>query len=159
MRLPTNQLVEKYKDNIFAIAFNICKNPEDAEDITQDTFVEYFSSRKDFKDEEHIRAWLIRVTINKSKNILKAFWRKRRFSLDDYIETLTFETPESACLFENVMHLPDNYRIVIHLFYYEDYSVKEIADILKISESNVKARLSRGRAMLKTTLKEVYEND
>ncbi len=106
MRLPTNQLVEKYKDNLFAIAFNICKNPEDAEDIIQDTFVEYFSSHKDFKDEEHIRAWLIRVTINKSKNILKVFWRKRR-----------------------------------------------------VSESNVKVRLSRGRAMLKTTLKEVYEND
>lgn len=159
MRLPTNHLIEKYKDNLFGIAFNLCKNPEDAEDIVQDTFVEYFSSRKDFTNEEHIRAWLIRVAINKSKNILKAFWRKKRVSLEDYMETLSFETPESENLFETVMKLPRNYRIVIHLFYYEDYSVKEISDILRLSESNVKVRLSRGRALLKTTLKEDNEND
>lgn len=159
MRLPMNQLIEKYKDNLYGIAFNVCKNPEDAEDIIQDTFVEYFSSRKEFEDEEHIRAWLIRVTINKSKNILKAFGRKKRVSLDDYIETLPFETPESADLFEAVMDLPDNYRIVIHLFYYEDYPVREIAGILRLSEGNVKARLSRGRSMLKTRLKEAYVYD
>ena len=75
------------------------------------------------------------------------------------IETLTFENPESENLFEEVLKLPEKYRIVIHLFYYEDYSVREIADILKLSESNVKTRLSRGRSLLKTALKEEWEND
>ena len=80
-------------------------------------------------------------------------------SLEEYMETLTFETPESEELFETVMRLPEKYRIVIHLFYYEDYSVHEIADILKISESNVKVRLSRGRALLKAKLQEEWEDD
>ena len=75
------------------------------------------------------------------------------------METLVFETPESENLFETVMKLPERYRIVIHLYYYEDYSVNEIADILKLSESNVKTRLSRGRAMLKNVLKEEWDND
>ncbi|MEI3138343.1 MAG: sigma-70 family RNA polymerase sigma factor [Lachnospiraceae bacterium] len=75
------------------------------------------------------------------------------------METLTFANPQSRDLFEEVMKLPEKYRIVIHLFYYEDYSVREIADILKLSESNVKVRLSRGRAMLKDSLKEEWEDD
>ena len=75
------------------------------------------------------------------------------------METLTFETPESEELFETVMKLPEKYRIVIHLFYYEDYTVHEIADILRITESNVKVRLSRGRVMLKEKLREEWEDD
>lgn len=75
------------------------------------------------------------------------------------METLTFETPESENLFETVMRLPEKYRIVIHLFYYEDYSIREIADILKLGESNVKIRLSRGRGMLRETLKEEWNDD
>lgn len=75
------------------------------------------------------------------------------------METLTFPDSQSRDLFEEVMKLPDKYRIVIHLFYYEDYSVWEIADILKLSESNVKVRLSRGRALLRNSLKEEWEND
>ena len=75
------------------------------------------------------------------------------------METLSFPDPQSRHLFEEVMKLPDKYRIVIHLFYYEDYSVREIDKILKLSESNVKVRLSRGRALLKDSLKEDWEND
>lgn len=75
------------------------------------------------------------------------------------METLTFPDSQSRDLFEEVMKLPDKYRIVIHLFYYEDYSVRETADILKLSESNVKVRLSRGRALLRNSLKEEWEND
>ena len=70
-----------------------------------------------------------------------------------------FDTPQSEELFETVMHLPEKYRIVIHLFYYEDYSVHEIASILKLSESNVKVRLSRARTLLKEKLQEEWDND
>ena len=75
------------------------------------------------------------------------------------MEDLTFETKEESDLFEAVLDLPEKYRVVIHLFYYEDYSVKEIAGVLKVGESNVKARLSRGRKMLREALKEEWEDD
>lgn len=159
MRRSVQELFEKYQDNLYIIAFNVCKNAEDAKDVVQDTFIQYYSAKKEFDDEQHIRAWLIRVAINKAKNMNNTFWRRNKMSLEDYMETLAFETPESEELFETVMHLPEKYRIAIHLFYYEDYSVHEIADILKLSESNVKVRLSRGRSLLKEKLQEGWEND
>lgn len=159
MRQPVQELMKKYQNNFYAVAFHVCKNAEDAEDVVQDTFIQYYTNKKDFEDEQHIRAWLIRVAINKAKNMNRTFWRQNKQSLEDYMETLTFETPESENLFETVMKLPDKYRIVIHLFYYEDYTIREIADILKISQSNVKVRLSRGRLLLKETLQEEWEDD
>ena len=159
MRPSLQELVDKYRNNLFAVAFNVCKNAEDAEDVVQDTFIQYYSTGKQFETEQHVRAWLIRVAINKAKNINSSFWRKNKVSLEEYMETLTFETKESAELFETVMKLPEKYRIAVHLFYYEDYTTSEIADILKISVSNVKVRLSRGRSLLKETLKEEWEYD
>ena len=100
-----------------------------------------------------------RVAINKAKNVNMSFWRRASVPLDDYMETLFFETPEARGLFTEVLKLPEKYRIVIHLYYYEDYPVKEIAQILHMSESNIKVRLSRGRKMLKTALKEAWERD
>lgn len=159
MRIPVQELVEMYKDNIYAAAFNICKSAADAEDVVQDTFLQYYMTKKEFDDEKHIRYWILRVAINKAKNIQSSFRRKKEMSLEDYVETLMFETPESRELFEEVMKLPEKYRVVIHLFYYEDYSVKEIAKILRTTESSVKVRLSRGRAKLKDSLKEGWEDE
>lgn len=159
MKLPVEILIEKYKNNIYAVAFNICKNKYDAEDVVQDTFIQYLSHKKDFQSEQHIRAWIIRAAINKAKNKNNLFFRRNSLPLEDYMETLTFESDESHELFEAVMKLPEKYRIVIHLFYYEDYSVQEIADILKITQTNVKVRLSRGRLSLRKTLKEAWSND
>ncbi len=122
MRQSVQELFEKYQNNLYAVAFNICKNAEDAKDIVQETFIQYYSLRKEFDNEQHIRAWLIRVAINKAKNINRSFWRKNKRPLEDYMESLTFETPESEELFETVMALPEKFRIVIHLFYYEDYA-------------------------------------
>ena len=159
MREPVQKLVERYQQNLYAAAFNVCKNQMDAEDIVQEAFLQYYTSKKEFDDEQHIRAWLIRVVINKAKKCNLTFWRRNKCSLDDYIETLVFETPASKELFEKVMKLPEKYRIVIHLFYYEDYSVREIADILKLSESNAKVRLTRGRTLLRNVLKEEWDDD
>ncbi|WP_026668232.1 RNA polymerase sigma factor [Butyrivibrio sp. AE2005] len=159
MRIPVQELVEMYKDNIYAAAFNICKSAADAEDVVQDTFLQYYMTKKEFDDEKHIRYWILRVAINKAKNIQLSFRRKNETTLEEYIETLTFETPESRDLFAEVMKLPEKYRVVIHLFYYEDYSIKEIAKILKLTESSVKVRLSRGRAKLKDSLKEGWEDE
>ena len=159
MRQSVQELFEKYQDNLYIIAFNVCKSVEDAKDVVQDTFIQYYMAKKEFDNEQHIRAWLIRVAINKAKNVNGTFWRKNKMSLEDYMETLEFETPESEELFETVMQLPEKYRIVIHLFYYEEYTVHEIAGILKLSESNVKVRLSRGRSLLKEKLQEEWEYD
>ncbi len=159
MRQPVEILIETYKNNLYVIAFNICKNIQDAEDVVQDTFIQYITFKKEFETEQHIRAWLIRVAINKAKNKNLTFFRRKIEPLENYMETLTFESSESFELFDTVIKLPEKYRVVIHLFYYEDYAVKDIASILKISESNVKVRLSRGRKLLKNTLKEVWEDD
>lgn len=159
MKQSTQELVTLYQSSLFAAAFNVCKNAQDAEDVVQDTFIQYYISNKEFDNEQHIRAWLIRVAINMAKNVNRTFWRQNKLSLEDYMESLTFETPEDEHLFETVMSLPEKYRIVIHLFYYEDYAVSEIADILKLSQSNVKVRLSRGREMLRKILKEEWDDD
>lgn len=159
MRQPIQELIERYQNNLFAAAFQVCKSREDAEDVVQETFIQYYTSKKEFESKEHIRAWLLRVAINKAKNVNMTFWHRNRQPLEEYIESLAFETEADGTLFETVLGLPEKYRIVIHLFYYEEYSVREIAHVLKLSESNVKARLSRGRAMLKAALKEEWEDD
>ena len=159
MRMETTVIMDKYKDNLFSAAFNVCKNAADADDIVQETLIQYHGGNKQFDNEQHIRAWLIRVAINKAKNINISFWRRSSVPLEDYIDTLTFETPEAKGLFEEVMMLPEKYRIVIHLFYYEDYTIKEIAGILRLGESNVKVRLNRGRKLLKKKLQEEWNDD
>ncbi len=159
MKLPVEEVIKKYQRNLYASAFNVCKNQQDSEDAVQETLIQYFTESKNFESEEHIRAWLLRVVINKAKNKNRIFFRQNTVALDDYIETLTFVSEQSQEIFEEVMKLPDKYRIVIHLFYYEGYSVNEIADILRETKSNVKTKLSRGRAMLKNTLAEVWNDD
>lgn len=159
MEQSMKELVERYRDNLFAIAFNICKNAADSDDIVQETFVQYYLTKQKFESEQHIRAWLIRVAINKAKNVTRTFWRQHKVPLEEYMETLVFEAPEDEALFETVMALPKKYRLVIHLYYYEEYSVHEIAAALKLTESNVKVRLSRARGMLKEQLKEGWDGD
>lgn len=159
MKPSIETLVDTYQNSLYTAAFSVCRNVQDAEDAVQDTFLQYLSQRDIFQSPEHLRAWLLRVAINKAKNKCTAFFRRNTLPLEDYIETLVFPTEEASGLFETVMKLPEAYRIVIHLYYYEEYSVKEIAGILKITPETVRVRLSRGRAKLRETLKEEWEND
>ena len=159
MRTDTAVLVQKYKNALFAAAFSVCKIPQDAEDAVQEAFIKYHSTAKEFESEEHIKAWLLRVAINQARDISRSFFRRNSVALEDYRETLAFQSPEDAGLFETVMGLPEKYRLVLHLYYYEDFSVKEIAALLSVREGSVKTRLSRGRAMLKEILKEDWADD
>lgn len=156
MRQPLEILINQYQRNLYLAAYNICKNAEDANDAVQDTFIQYYRSSIEFNDEGHLRAWLLRVVINKAKNIVTSFWNRNRTSLEteDIESQIAFENQAESELYEEVMRLPEKIRIVIHLFYYEELSLKEISGVLKISEGAVKMRLSRGRSMLRDVLKE-----
>lgn len=159
MRLSVDEAFQKYADRVFSAAFSVCRNRADADDAAQDTFVKYYSLGKDFESEEHIRAWLIRAAVNRAKDIAGSFWRRNKVAWEDQMEELPFEAPEDKELFEAVMRLPEKYRVVIHLFYYEEYAVREIAEILRLREGTVKSQLSRGRMLLKDMLKEEWNDD
>ena len=159
MRLPASDVFQKYADRMFAAAFSVCQNRMDADDAVQDTLIRYHSLAMDYENEEHLKAWLLRVAINRAKDLSKSFWRRNKVPWEDYMQELTFEAPEDSRLFEAVMRLPDKYRTAIHLFYYEDYSIREIAEILRCREGTVKSQLSRGRELLKTMLKEEWDDD
>ena len=159
MELNLEQLYKKYRDNIFAIGLNYFGNPSDADDIVQETFYKLSKNRTDFDSEEHIRNWLIRVAVNECKRISLSFWWRKRQSLEEYMETISFETKEENELFSEVMKLKPKYRQAIHLFYYEGYSTTEVADILHVSQSTVTTRLARARHQLKENLQEVWHDE
>ena len=159
MRMETQALAETYRDRLFAAAFQVCGNAADAEDAAQEALLRYHISEKQFESEQHIRAWLLRVAINCAKNVSRSFFRRNTVPLEDYMDSLEFDSGESREIFREVMNLPETYRLVIHLYYYEDYSVAEIGRILGLTESNVKVRLSRGRQQLKKALQEVWDDE
>jgi len=154
MRQSLEWLVNQYQRSLFAVVYSLCKNADDANDIVQETFIQYLTTDTDFYDETHIRAWLIRVAINKTKNLFRSGWNRKVVLKDLDQENVAVET-DGGYVFDKVMALPDNYRIVIHLFYYEEMSVREISEVLGITEGNVKMRLSRGRSMLKKLLEDM----
>jgi len=159
MKPTTELIIKQYQDSLFSLAFSICKNAADADDVVQDTFIKYHTKDIDFETPEHVKAWLIRVCVNRSKDVVTSFWRRNKESLEDYMSSLEFEEPGDSELFQAVIGLPEKYRVVIHLYYYEEYSTKEIADVLKSSEGTIKSRLSRGRMLLKKQLEEEWEDE
>ena len=146
------QLVQDHTDMVFRIALNYTRNPTDAEDISQNVFFRLYKAKTDFDSREHIRNWLIRVTVNECKRWLGAPWRQT-VSLEDYAATLS-ATAEDRAVLRAVLDLPRKYRMPIYLHYYEGYSAQEVADILKIPKGTVCTHLSRGRKMLKLELEE-----
>lgn len=159
MKLSTNDAYSRFADHVFSAAFSICRSKADADDAVQETFIKYMAAQTEFDSEEHIKAWLLRVAINKAKDISTSFWHRNTVGWEDYMDELTFEAPEDSRLFEAVMKLPDKYRIVIHLFYYEEYTVAEISHMLRRREGTVKSQLNRGRKLLKEMLKEEWNDD
>jgi len=150
-------LVKKYIDTVFRVALNYLKNRADAEDICQDVFLKLLQQKKPFDSEEHLRNWLIRVTINACKNVLRSPWHRRE-SLDDHVPVLEFTKDGRGELYYAVMELPVHYRVPLYLYYYEGYSTQEIASILGMPKNTVCTRLNRARQLLRKELEEVpYE--
>lgn len=144
-------IYDTYADTLFRIAMIHLGRREDAEEATQDTFIKFMEKAPAFNDAEHQKAWLIRVITNHCKSLLRKGWRKREVKLEA-VEPIFMDDPEDQALIEMVLSLPVKYRSVVHLFYYEDYAVRDISKILEISESAVKMRLQRGRQLLKLEL-------
>ena len=164
--------IDSYSDMLFKIAYARMGNRADAEDIVQETFYQYFRASKNFEDEEYEKAWLIRDTLNGCRKVWRNSFYRRRSDVPDPEQIFVEEEqemgerdPEEAFLdkekaravLEAVWKLPVTYRDVIHLFYYEELSVKEIAVILQRKVSTVTSQLTRGREILKKNLKEEYD--
>ena len=144
---------EKYIDTVYRVAFSMLKNPHDSDDVTQEVFLKLYTARGEFQSEAHVKNWLVKVTVNTCRNVFRTPWRKVE-DIEEYAQTLAFETPEQSDLFLAVNSLDRKYRIAVHLYYFEGYSVKEIGEILGVSENTVSTRLARARGKLKAILTE-----
>lgn len=157
----TDEVVRYYSPMIYRIALTKTKSTHDADDIFQEVFLKLVMRDRPFETEEHRKAWLIRVTINCCNSHFVAPWRKNVNAMEDVLlEQIPDDTPvpgseeEGPDVYAQVMKLPENMREVVLLFYYEEMSVREIAQVLGTSEVNVKKRLSRARQKLKLELEE-----
>lgn len=151
--------IERYSNMVYRLAFSMMKNKDDADDIHQEVFVQYICHYPELESEEHKKAWLIRVTINTCKNWWKSAWQRKVCGLLDSQEVTeqedtTLQWEQRYPIIEQIRNLPQKYKVVIHLFYYEEMSIKEIAHVLQLKESNVRARLTRVRQKLKDVLEE-----
>lgn len=138
-----------YKNTIYSIAFSYVHNVVDADDIVQDVFLKYLNSNDYFKTPDNEKYWLIRVTINTCKSYVKRAWKQRVDLDDDQVNRTSSELKKENSLFEQVYNLPHIYKEIIVLYYYEELSIKDISNTLKISISAVKKRLERARNILK----------
>ena len=149
-------IITKYSDMIYRLAIAQTRSKYDADDAFQEVFLRYIRKKPEFQSEEHRKAWFIRVTINCCKSILASPWKKRIVPLASFADTLIFETKEENELFYQLQKLPPEYRVAIHLFYYENMSIDEICNVLEKKTSAVKMQLSRARKRLKEILKDDY---
>lgn len=155
-------VIYRYQDTIYRIAFTYCRNTSDAEDIAQEAFLRYIKKMPWLQSEEHLKAWLIRVTVNIAKSLSTSSWSKKIVPISEHDPVIADERTETDTATDTyyaVMSLPEKYRSVIMLYYYEDYSIGEIAQILNRTETAIQTQLQRARAMLKNKLKEEWGND
>ena len=146
------QIARQYADMLYKIAFNYLKNKEDSEDAVQNTLIRLYRYHGSFQSEEHTKAWLIRVTINESKRICARNKTHTTENLELIADKLYADAIESKELFMELMRLKPLYSTVLYLYYYEGYRSSEIAAMLKKSDANIRAILSRARKQLKTQL-------
>lgn len=161
-----NTYIEKYLKMVYRISFHYFGNKEDAEDVSQDVFVKLYGGNINPESEEELKAWLIRVTTNACHNYFRNPFRKRKTEIDEkelenIIGTSSSEQEivNRKVVMDAVMSLPEHYRIIVYLFYYEEYSIGQISKILKIKETTIQTRLSRARGKLKTVLGDCFPEE
>lgn len=155
------KVLGRYNKMVYRLAYSRTQNCHDADDVLQEVFLRYVKCGKIFNDEEHRKAWLIRITINCSKSLVTNGWRKH--TTDDEITDDTEGVPDrelelydtKTAVYDAVMQLPVKYRTVVHLFYYEDLPISAVCEATGASETAVKTQLHRARGILKEKLKGV----
>lgn len=141
-------IFEKYKNDIYRLAYSYTQNKADSDDISQRVFIKYYKNiDKVNKIDEEVKKWLIITTINECKDLFKNVWNKRVDPLNEDITTNTTANTNDN-IKELVAKLPENYRLIFHLYYYYGYTTKEISQILSIKETTIRQRLARGRKLL-----------
>ena len=141
------EIYDRNVDAVYKVSFSYMKNKHDAEDVVQDTFVQLIRKNPQFENEKHERAWLIVTASNLCKNSLKS-WKRKNEDIEDYESELIEENKQDDTL-QIVLNLPEKYKTVIYLYYYEGYSSIEIAKAMDKKESTVRSLLKRGRDILK----------
>lgn len=151
-------IIQRYKSTVYVVALSYTNNRSDADDIFQEVFLIYFKVKPQFNEEEHRKAWLIRTTINCSLRVVDSTYRKRTVPMDEMEEgSFQFESKEENAVYLALRELPEKYRTVLQLFYFEDMSIERISRVLNIKPSTVKVQLMRGRELMKTKLREVEQ--
>ena len=148
--LEARRLVETYADTVLRLCYTYLHSAADAEDLCQNVLIKCMERTEPFESEAHEKAWILRCAINECKSELRAA-RRRVLPLSELAGQAAPQTPRSEVL-DALLRLPEKYRIAIYLFYYEGYGIREIAKLVKASESAVAKQLSRGRKMLKEQL-------
>ena len=144
--------IDTYGDMVKRLCVVYLKNEADSEDIFQSVFLKYYQTNKNFQSAEHLKAWLIRVTINACKDHLRDFFNSHKVGLDEVIEKPVLEDPLNKEVFEAVLSLEKKYREVIYLYYYEGYKADEISKLLHKNTNTIYSLLSRAREKLKILL-------
>jgi len=150
------KIFNQYKGDIFRLAFSYTKNKEEAEDITQEVFIKLYKRIMYFENDEHIKKWCVKVTVNECKNLFLSAWKRKKVPVTEELErNLTLENDhQDNDILEALFELPKKNRLIIFLYYYEGYKINEIADMMKINESTIQTILSRSREKLRNILKE-----
>lgn len=147
----TEQVIRRYSSMVYRLAFARLGNRYDADEVFQEVFLRYVKKASGFIGEEHLKAWMIRVTINCSKKLKNSPWRLKTQPLR---EDLAFEETQNADLYRELQRLPEKYREVIHLFYYESMSLEEMSRVLNRKNGTLRTQLTRARAMLREFMRE-----
>ncbi|WJQ81943.1 RNA polymerase sigma factor [Brevibacillus brevis] len=147
------ELYQRHVDQVYRLCYIYLKNPVDAEDAVQSVFLKLLKYQMVFNDYEHEKAWLTVTTRNYCKDVLKHWWKTRRVALDTLPEVFSWNGDEpSGKVLARLLSLPEKYKTVLYLYYFEEYTVKEISEMLGYKESTIQTQLSRGRRRLKIDL-------
>lgn len=152
-QVDLEKAVEQYADMVYRISMTITRNESDAQDTFQETYLRLVKHRETIKSEEHLKAWLIRVASNCAKTLVTDHWNKQTQGIDEtVIKEQAFEMKEQGMLFKHIRRLPKNYALSLYLFYYEEYSIQEIAGIMDKNSNTVKSYLRRAKEQLRKHL-------
>ena len=153
------QAARTYGDMIYRVAYHGLKNRPDAEDVMQTVLLKLIESKVEYASQDHLKHWLLRVTVNESRKLLRSFWRRTSVPLEEWRDGPVLEDPEKEELFRAVMGLEAKYRLTIYLYYYEGCTVAEVAAAMKAKPSTVQTWLLRARERLRRELSQEEEKE